>query len=288
MNCNAIRLAGVLAAAAVLGTMSTAAPIHDLCKRGNSEDLEKLIKSGANVNARNEQGETPLYIAVSDNSVTKIELLLSNGANVNLQNTGDGKTPLHRAVYSNYIDCAMLLLAKDADPTIKAKNGKSALDNAKDCKRVELLALFKKHPSYAELKRHMSLHWAIQREDLAEIRKIVVKLDDINGRCPICSGPALVHAAGHNWVETAKVLLDRGANVNAPRAPGKYDYTALHEAVGSYGKGDMIRLLLEHGADVSASQAQSFASQIEALYPNVEIELVEGGQAHYHVILGAE
>lgn len=42
------------------------------------------------------------------------------------------------------------------------------------------------------------------------------------------------------------------------------------------------------GKDVDREQAEAFVSQIEALYPHVEVELLPGGQPHYMYILGAE
>ncbi|HRO22745.1 MAG TPA: DAK2 domain-containing protein [Promineifilum sp.] len=45
---------------------------------------------------------------------------------------------------------------------------------------------------------------------------------------------------------------------------------------------------LYFGADISVGQAAETADHIRALFPDVEVELVEGGQAHYHYILGVE
>ena len=43
-----------------------------------------------------------------------------------------------------------------------------------------------------------------------------------------------------------------------------------------------------YGAEVTAVEAQAFGQQIEQRYPDVEIELLPGGQSHYFYILGAE
>jgi hypothetical protein len=45
---------------------------------------------------------------------------------------------------------------------------------------------------------------------------------------------------------------------------------------------------LYYGADVNEQDAQQVAHQIETLYPDVEVEVLPGGQAHYFYILGAE
>ncbi|HEV7859645.1 MAG TPA: ankyrin repeat domain-containing protein [Pyrinomonadaceae bacterium] len=69
---------------------------------------------------------------------------------------------------------------------------------------------------------------------------------------------ALMLAVVHNHLETARVLLDKGAHVNAtadfpdggPTVPQK-GVTALMQASAS-GNLPMVKLLVEHGADVNA------------------------------------
>jgi hypothetical protein len=45
---------------------------------------------------------------------------------------------------------------------------------------------------------------------------------------------------------------------------------------------------LYYGADVTAAEANEMASKIESLYPDIEIEVLPGGQPYYYYILGAE
>ncbi len=47
-------------------------------------------------------------------------------------------------------------------------------------------------------------------------------------------------------------------------------------------------LSVYYGEDVTADEATAVADQIENLYPDVEVETLPGGQAHYYYILGAE
>ena len=51
---------------------------------------------------------------------------------------------------------------------------------------------------------------------------------------------------------------------------------------------DQELLSLYYGQDVTETEATAVAEQIEALYPDVEVEILPGGQAHYFYILGAE
>ncbi len=47
-------------------------------------------------------------------------------------------------------------------------------------------------------------------------------------------------------------------------------------------------ITLYYGAELSAAQANHLADQIRATYPAQEVELIEGGQPHYHLILSIE
>ena len=45
---------------------------------------------------------------------------------------------------------------------------------------------------------------------------------------------------------------------------------------------------LYYGANVAKKDAEQIVLQIEGLYPEVEVQTLSGGQAHYHYILSAE
>ena len=63
--------------------------LFDACKDNNSNKIKKLVARGANVNARNEYGESVLQIVYDNNNVDIVKYLLDNGANLNMQyNTG--------------------------------------------------------------------------------------------------------------------------------------------------------------------------------------------------------
>ncbi|WP_048197572.1 ankyrin repeat domain-containing protein, partial [Methanocaldococcus sp. FS406-22] len=56
------------------------------CQEGDVEKVKELIKKGANVNAKNRFGGTPLQAAVVGNHIEVVKLLIENGADLNVRN----------------------------------------------------------------------------------------------------------------------------------------------------------------------------------------------------------
>ncbi|PAF44632.1 ankyrin repeat domain-containing protein [Helicobacter sp. 11S02629-2] len=79
-------------------------------------DVKKGIELGADVNGRI-RGKTPLYIAVQNNNIEILYLLLKRGAKVNA--LSDGESPLHKAVELRKLLYAKALLESGANPNLK-------------------------------------------------------------------------------------------------------------------------------------------------------------------------
>ena len=86
----------------------------------------KLLKAGANVNAKTSNGRTPLHFAVQSNpTLALLEVLIKAGADVNAK-TADGWTPLHFATQSNLTPAVLEVLIKaGADPRAIDSKGRT-------------------------------------------------------------------------------------------------------------------------------------------------------------------
>jgi ankyrin repeat protein len=72
-----------------------------------------LIDNGANVNAKNANGQSSLVIAVGKENPEITKLLIERGADVNVESKS-GFTPLHWATYRGLYPIVELLLAANA------------------------------------------------------------------------------------------------------------------------------------------------------------------------------
>jgi ankyrin repeat protein len=155
-----------------------AGPLHDAARDGDLEKVRALIDEGAEIDARGENGETPLILAILGGHADVTELLIGLGADVMARNAR-GLTPLHAAAYSgsaelarllldhgaaledtanvsgatplmlaaeeNHVAVAELLIARGADLSIPDRDGFTPLSQAWAKKRTEMVRLLKQH-----------------------------------------------------------------------------------------------------------------------------------------------
>ena len=104
--------------------------LFDAMGSGTAADVKAAIEAGANVNARNEDGATPLHTAaVANLAPSVIMALIEGGANPNAR-TERGSAPLHWAVNHGDAGAIIALLAGGADVNARDEGGKTALHYA--------------------------------------------------------------------------------------------------------------------------------------------------------------
>lgn len=100
--------------------------IFALAREGSPEQLIRAVVSGAEVNARDPYGQTPLMYAASANAPEALRELLSGGAQVNAQSEA-GWSALMYAARDNP-EAIGALLEAGADPALVNSDGQTARD----------------------------------------------------------------------------------------------------------------------------------------------------------------
>ena len=96
---------------------------------GQVKALQMLLEKGANIEATNADGKTPLHTVVSNGLVELVKILLENGANTEAVDE-EGWTPLHRAAFYGHVEIVQILLEKGANREIVGKGGGAPLQGA--------------------------------------------------------------------------------------------------------------------------------------------------------------
>jgi ankyrin repeat protein len=99
-------------------------------KNDISEIVQLLIKNEINVNEADNEGQTPLTLATSKGLKSIVQIFLENGGDIDHKITKDGNTPLHIAVINNRVDMINLLLTKKPDLSIQNKTNRTPIDIA--------------------------------------------------------------------------------------------------------------------------------------------------------------
>lgn len=131
--------------------------IHAAAASGNLSALQLSLATGASLEAPDENGATPLFIAAFYGQFNIVEFLLQQGANVNAGNMVN-YTPLMAASREKRLEIVEALLRAKADPEIKAQGMKAIhwslmntipkrkkLPLETETRLIEILKIFKHH-----------------------------------------------------------------------------------------------------------------------------------------------
>ena len=265
-------------------------------RAGDRAVVRTLVKNGADVNARDESGDTPLMAAALYADTAVLELLLRAGADVNATNKA-GATALMRA--ATFEDKARLLVANGADVKARSRFGNTALILAArkpgNSRTVKLLLDRGADPNAANVLGATALMAAAAAADADSVRTLLDRGADVNAKPNMdVSGftwgggrTALMWAAFQGNESLARLLLERRAKVNEFTVGGG----ALTQA-GWGGHAGVARLLLDAGAQVNqrdlvanytplhwaASSERSSPALVELLLARGADANAEGGQ----------
>lgn len=100
--------------------------LHDFADNGNLEGVKLLIEHKAVIDIQNEQGESPLMRAVIRQYKPIVQKLLAEGANPNLPNKS-GYTSVHKAAFRNDLEIMKLLVSYDGDIKAVTNSGSTVM-----------------------------------------------------------------------------------------------------------------------------------------------------------------
>ena len=224
--------------------------------------LDELLRAGVNTGGRYTNDNTALMLAISNNNIAAMKLLLRGfGSDVHAVNK-EGETALIFAMKRAKFRTAMAsyLLKKGADANRYDKNGQSILSMVltRRCYRcVDLLLKAGadvndggKHtvPGLDSVSRP-PLYWAVQKHDAFLFEKLMQAGADINKRHPQDQTTPVFAAVqfGNSNLEMFHLLIKNGAKINVKN---KDYWTPLLNA-SSHADIDVLEAVIKAGANVN-------------------------------------
>ena len=208
--------------------MASSLLLHWSVEMGWTPVARFFVFMGANVNAENKYGRTPLFVAIDTEEffgdIELIKFLVAEGADVNAKITEkdhmrQGMTPLHLAVCEKNIEMTKYLISQGADIRAQAQHGVTPL------------------------------HYAVRFNENVDVAKLLVSEGaDVNAKAFGISTPLDWAALGNKNIEIFKFLVSQGADVNAKDETGA---TPLHWAA-QHNTADVVQFLISAGADINA------------------------------------
>ena len=238
----------VYAQAAVAGRGETAAPdgttaLHQAVRQNDVATVDALIERGADVKAATRYGVTPVSIAALNGNAAILRRLLDAGANPDTATPG-GETALMTAARTGSVEAVKLLLDHGANV------------NAKDAVRAQT-----------------ALMWAVTEKHPEIVKLLAARGADVNARTNVTIPKGEYSPARAGGAAGAGIIRQRAL----PKADG--GMTPLLFAVRD-GNTDMMRLLLELGADLEQSSGNHTSPLLIALLNGqvgIATELLERG-----------
>jgi ankyrin repeat protein len=221
-------------------------PLHWAVRANDQEAAQRLLKSGANPDAANRYGVTPLSLAAENASAPMIQALLQAGAHPT-------NTILMDAARTGNAEIVRMLLTRGADA------------NARETSLGETALMWAAAENHPEAVRALIEHGAdpnVRSEKLV-YPKDRFGLEGVTTILPHGSWTALMYAARQGALEAAQALTESGADPNLADPDGT---TALELAILN-GHFDTAAMLTEKGADPNIADVTGMA----ALYAAVDM-----------------
>lgn len=155
--------------------------VHLASKQGEEAILEKLIASGANVNCRDQHGNTPLHYACQNNLLSIVRILINNGgANVQIRNTNTGWVSLHEAASRGHKEIVEFLLsvgAPNRPRTLKDELPHVLAEGNGYFQCAHLLKTYESPRSKTKTSRSEWYHGTLSRDEASQLLQIRGNID---------------------------------------------------------------------------------------------------------------
>ena len=186
------------------------------CDKKRTDIVKLLLDSGAQTNIENNSRSTPLLSAVTQGSLEIVTLLVSSGANVNASDK-DGLSLCMVAAQRGYTNVIEYLVDHNAHINSQDKTGNTALMHALESgylSTVQSLIITCDADCTVPNNNNQTVLSIAQKRGFITILNTIIYASNSLGQT------ALHHAVLHGRINTARLLIKLGANVNSSDKEG--------------------------------------------------------------------
>jgi len=199
--------------------------------KNSTSTVQVLLSAGADPNAVDKTGASPLYLACDKGNTELVQLLLSHGASPDATATEIPRYPVHAACTGHHYDLVKLLLEYNADVSVHDEHGRTAMHCALE-----------------------SMSHLIPKSADGNIQEVLVQLlldigCDVNAMSKDGETPFYV-ACSKGLTYVVAMMLEYGANVDGASSMKRPLNVACREKHVS-----VVQLLLIHGAYPDVQEA---------------------------------
>lgn len=225
------------------------------------DTIKLLLSNGAQVNALNKEGKTPLHYAAQKACDKTIKLFLDFKADLNIKDSSD-QFPIFEAIKAGNEEAVQLLLDHGFDVNKVGAKGSTSLHLAADCNEgnshssvIEILLKNGANANAQDNESNTPLHWLVRKSDVETVQLMLnfganVRVENYDWEIP------LFDAIRYFNPKILQLLIDNGSKVNVLNDDGR---TPLELACMSYHhQPDVIKCLVKNGAIIDASLIKYF------------------------------
>lgn len=217
---------------------------------GDISTVTKLVSHGVNIDGRNQDGKTPLVVAIENRQLPVFTKLLELGASKDVKDSAKKLPPLFWAASVGDLEMAKVLLQRGCKPNQKNMYGHAYFLDIIDKGDVDMVQLLLDHGAKAnttDLYGRPAIHHAYSANNLAMLKLLHSRGGSVNAS-DMTGCPMLILALQENKDDIFDFLIEYGANINCKTATGQ----ALIFEAFTRGRIDVVKKLLDRGADANA------------------------------------
>ncbi|XP_041378594.1 E3 ubiquitin-protein ligase MIB2-like [Gigantopelta aegis] len=204
--------------------------LHIAAHKGKLTIVKLLIEKKSDINATDDDGDTPLIVATGKQQTEVAEYLVRTGAQLDLKNN-KGRTAIHNAAYTGQTTLIHALIGRGCDVNVMDESGDTPLHDAIARDHTAAVERILTSPNVDLTKTNKRgfnpLHWTACHGRAGIVEKILQRNKSIIDNKKEDGFTALHLAAINDHTDMARILIKQGASVNSKANKG---LTPLHVA----------------------------------------------------------